>query len=63
MISMGYKPQMHHGEKVYCKREAVMGSRTQMTENCKTLEELKAQTQNSRQFTENSQRLGVPPGK
>jgi hypothetical protein len=62
MISMGYKPQMHHGEKVYCKREPVMGSRVETTESCKTLAELKAQTQQSRQFTENSQRTSSPVG-
>jgi hypothetical protein len=57
---MGYKPQMVHGEKRFCKRETVMGSRTDMVSRCGTVDQLTAETQLSREATDNAQRTQLP---
>ncbi|HSY04468.1 MAG TPA: hypothetical protein VK803_00865 [Steroidobacteraceae bacterium] len=60
LLSMGYKPQMVHGEKRFCKRETVMGSRTDMVSRCGTVDQLTAETQLSREATDNAQRTQLP---
>jgi hypothetical protein len=60
LLSMGYKPQMVHGEKRFCKREPVMGSRTDMVSRCGTVDQLAAETQLSREATDNAQRTQLP---
>ena len=63
LVSQGYRPQMRNGEKIFCKREPVMGSRTQFDMHCGTVEQLTSETQSSREVTERSQRIQLnPPG-
>jgi hypothetical protein len=61
LINLGYKPQMRNGEKVYCRREAPMGSRISSGQHCGTVAELEATTQVSREGLERSQRNTVNP--
>lgn len=60
LLSQGYKPQMVKGERVFCKREAVMGSRTETVSHCGTVDQLLSETRLSREATENSQRIQLP---
>jgi len=60
LLSMGYKPQMVKGEKRFCKHEAVTGSLLK-AERCGTLDQLAAETQLSREATENAQRSQLNP--
>jgi hypothetical protein len=60
LLSQGYRPQMHDGQKVFCKRAAILGSRTEMTTLCGTVDQLSSQIQNSREATENAQRTQLP---
>ena len=61
LISQGYKPEMRHGEKVFCKREPVMGSRINVTEHCGTVDQLKTLTQVSKEEVNKSQRIQTNP--
>jgi hypothetical protein len=61
LIDLGYKPQMRNGEKVYCRREAPMGSRISSGQHCGTVAELATTTQEGRQGLERSQRNTVSP--
>jgi hypothetical protein len=61
LIDLGYKPQMRNGEKIYCRREAPMGSRISSGQHCGTVAELATTTQEGRQGLERSQRNTVSP--
>jgi hypothetical protein len=41
-LSEGYKMEMHHGEKVFCRREDVLGSRLGAQKVCSTAQQLTA---------------------
>ncbi len=56
LLSAGYRPQTHNGKKVFCKREGVLGSRTEMVMRCGTVDELARETRTSRDATEHGQR-------
>jgi len=58
---MGYRPQMHNGQKLFCKREDVMGSRIGGQMRCGTVDQLAAETRLSREATENAQRTQLNP--
>jgi hypothetical protein len=60
LMSQGYKPRMHNGEKEYCRREQTMGSHF-TDEHCGTLEQLRSLQQNSRDVTEKVQRTQINP--
>jgi len=63
LLSQGYKPEMRNGQKIYCRREHVMGSRTDMAEHCGTVDQLKRSSQDARDQTDRAQRnLGNPGG-
>ena len=40
-VAEGYKPEMHGGEQVYCRKETALGSRLAPVKNCGTVEQLK----------------------
>ncbi|MBV9317904.1 MAG: hypothetical protein JOZ34_10630 [Gammaproteobacteria bacterium] len=61
LIDLGYKPQMRNGEKIYCRREAPMGSRISSGQHCGTVAELATTTQEGRQGLERTQRNTVSP--
>ncbi|MBV8974931.1 MAG: hypothetical protein JOY74_07405, partial [Sinobacteraceae bacterium] len=51
----------YNGEKIYCRREAPMGSRISSGQHCGTVAELATTTQEGRQGLERSQRNTVSP--
>jgi hypothetical protein len=61
LINLGYKPQMRNGEKIYCRREAPMGSRISSGQHCGTVAELATTTQEGREGLERTQRNTVNP--
>jgi hypothetical protein len=61
LINQGYKPQMRNGEKVYCRREAELGSRIGGVEHCGTVAQLKTATQDGRDYAEKAQRTQNNP--
>lgn len=40
-LAEGYRPEMHGGEQIYCKKELALGSRLAPVKNCGTIEQLK----------------------
>lgn len=58
----GYKPEMRNGEVVFCRREAVLGSRFEK-KVCSTAEQLDAQAANGQDVADSVQRsnLSVNP--
>jgi hypothetical protein len=54
-IMLGYKPELRHGEQLYCRRETALGSRLTPVKNCGTIEELKAAEQRTRNDLEQAQ--------
>jgi hypothetical protein len=53
--AMGYKMQMRNGEKVFCRREEVLGSRLEGKLICGTVQDLKATAEQNRQDVEHAQ--------
>ena len=60
-ISEGYKPEMRNGQKVFCRREQVLGSRLGEAKHCATIEQLKVSEQESKDVTEQVQRTQKNP--
>lgn len=58
-LALGYKPEKHGGELIYCHKETELGSRLSQVKNCGTIEELKLQEQNSRSGVAETQRKQV----
>jgi hypothetical protein len=48
--------QMRHGEKVFCRREEILGSRLEATMNCSTAAQLKATRDQAQEAAERAQR-------
>ena len=48
LISRGYKVEMRHGEKYFCRREPELGSRFEM-KSCNTAESIQAKRANSQE--------------
>lgn len=40
-LAEGYKPETHHGEQIYCRKENVLGSRVTSMRDCGTIEQLR----------------------
>ena len=53
---LGYRPEMRHGQQLYCKREPVLGSRVNMQKVCGTIDELKASERQTHADMEQAQR-------
>jgi hypothetical protein len=53
--AMGYKMQMRNGERVFCRREEVLGSRLEGKLICGTVQDLKATAEQNRQDVEHAQ--------
>jgi hypothetical protein len=56
----GYKPYMQNGQRVFCRREDVLGSRLEGRLLCQTLDEARASENEARNDTEHLQRLIKP---
>jgi hypothetical protein len=61
LINLGYKPQMRNGEKIYCRREAALGSRISAGQHCGTVTELSTTTQEGKDYLEKTQRSQLNP--
>jgi hypothetical protein len=63
LINLGYKPkpELRNGEKIYCRREAALGSRIPAGQHCGTVAELATTTREGREGLEKTQRNGVNP--
>jgi hypothetical protein len=59
--SLGYKPEMHNGTKLWCKSEEKTGSRLGEIKHCGTSESLAQVTTKSRDITEAAQRTQLNP--
>lgn len=60
LLSQGYRLEVHDGQRTFCRREVVVGSRFEK-KVCGTVEQLAASRQTSRDVTEESQRRGTNP--
>jgi hypothetical protein len=61
IISEGYKPEMRHGVKMFCRREQVLGSRLGEEKRCATLEQLKVSEQESKDLGRRLQQVQKNP--
>jgi hypothetical protein len=61
LMAQGYKPEMHGGTKVWCKRDAELGSRLSPRKTCGTPEELKMTVHENQEVVERIQRVGSQP--
>ena len=60
LLAEGYRMQMRHGEKVFCRREEILGSRLEGKLSCSTAAQLKATRDQAREAVERVQRTGTP---
>ena len=61
LIAEGYRPEMHNGEKVFCRREQTLGSRLGEAKHCATAEQLKVSQQETHDVIEKIQRTQKNP--
>jgi hypothetical protein len=61
LINLGYKPQMRNGEKIYCRREAALGSRIIASQHCSSVVELATTTQAGKDYLDTTQRSQLNP--
>lgn len=59
LISSGYKLEVKGDKHIFCRREATLGSRFEK-KVCGTADQLAAQTQDSKDMAESSQRNAIP---
>ena len=60
-LAEGYKPEMHNGEQIYCKKETALGSRLTQVKNCGTIEQLKLAEQKTQAGVSDAQRQQTNP--
>ena len=60
-LAEGYKLEMHHGEKMFCRSEELLGSRLGGHKACSTLEQLKATETGTRESVSQWQRTSTNP--
>jgi hypothetical protein len=58
-LAEGFKPEMHHGEQIYCRKETALGSRLAPVKNCGTIEQLKLAEQATKNGLRDTQRQQV----
>jgi len=61
LLAQGYRPKMRHGQKVFCRTEAELGSRLGGQEICGTAEDLKASQALTREEVARQQRNMTSP--
>jgi hypothetical protein len=65
----GFKPEMRHGQELYCRRELALGSRLAPQKTCGTIEELRAMERRNKADLEQAQKRqtsspnGTMPGR
>ncbi|MDE2136543.1 MAG: hypothetical protein KGJ68_03840 [Gammaproteobacteria bacterium] len=57
LLAEGYKPEMHHGEEVYCRKDGVLGSRLSTVKTCGTVKELKLLEDEAKRSVQDTQRV------
>jgi hypothetical protein len=60
-LAEGYKPEMHGGEQLYCRKETALGSRLAPVKSCGTIEQLKLAEQRTKQGVSDAQRQQTNP--
>lgn len=60
--AMGYRPKVQNGRTIYCRSEAILGSRFEKS-ICGSADDIDKATQNSKDFTEGVQRNTSNPAK
>lgn len=55
-MSEGYRPEMHNGEKIFCRKESVLGSRLASQKICGSIDQLEAAERETRADVEQAQR-------
>jgi hypothetical protein len=55
LVSRGYRPEMLHGQKVFCRREPKLGTKFE-EKRCGSVAQLAQEARNARDMTEKSQR-------
>jgi len=58
-LAEGFKPEMHHGEQVYCRKNAALGSRVNQVKTCGTIEQLKVNEREAKSNVSDMQRSQV----
>jgi len=58
-LAEGFKPEMHHGEEIYCRKETTLGSRLSQQKTCGTIEALKLMEKSSQTGVADTQRKQV----
>jgi hypothetical protein len=58
-LAEGYKPEIRHGEEMYCKKETALGSRLSTVKTCGTIEQLKLNEQEAKANVSDMQRAQV----
>jgi hypothetical protein len=58
-LAEGYKPEMHGGEQIFCRKETALGSRLAPVKNCGTIEQLKLNEQKTTNGVRDTQRQQV----
>jgi hypothetical protein len=67
-LALGYRPEMHGGEQLYCRKETALGSRLGAVKNCGTIAQLRLAEQSAKADVGNAQRqipsdyIKVAPG-
>ncbi|HUA90007.1 MAG TPA: hypothetical protein VL994_11255 [Steroidobacteraceae bacterium] len=61
-ISEGYRLKMHGGQKLYCRKEAQIGSRLASTESCGTVDQLKSMEDQTQAQVRHAQQTSQRPG-
>jgi hypothetical protein len=62
LISRGYKLEVRNGEKWFCRREQMLGSRLNEVKHCGTASMLAESTQRQKEETRNAQHITTPSG-
>jgi cytoskeletal protein RodZ len=60
LVSRGYKVETHNGEKVFCRREQVLGSRLNEVKKCGTVSQLTQQGNDQRDELRAGQKVKTP---
>jgi hypothetical protein len=55
-LAEGFKPEIHGGQQLYCRKETVVGSRLSAVKNCGTIGELKLNEQRAKSGVYDAQR-------
>jgi hypothetical protein len=63
LLSRGYKPAMLNGQKVWCRKEEILGSRLAPKNVCAPAEQLELNAQTAKEATEHAQKMPVWSGR